>query len=513
MKKIKNIMLLSLLAVVFAISSCSDFLNVNTDPNRVTDANVTPDLIFTQAENAVGARQASRFVFLNNWMGYMSRSGTFVVDQMETTYQIDNSFTEANWDQAYNILFDLYQAKTKAVATNNKALAGASIVLSVKLWQETVDQFGDIPYTQAFNYAKYPQPKFDKAVDIYTNLLAQLDTAVVYLNAANPMTSFAKTDIIFGRGDSLNHVISKWNKFANTIRLRILLRQASTTFASTVPTAEIAKITANGGLLGSGEDVSVNPGYTNTVVSGNTTRQNPFYGAFGLTPSGSPATSDNTANNYFANSIEVSAANDPRLTQFYSAPVKGTDYGAQNGSLDGTVVVGTGFGDGLLKTPESDQFILPAFESLFFQAEAVERGWMTGNAQTVYESAVAESFNWLAVPSASTAAATFLSTNIKAMWSNASGVKANELKLIAFQKYIALCCIDPLESWSDLRRGVLVLPTSGSSTYISHNPTVATGLPNVLTYPQSEFTTNGSHIPTPARTTATIFTEKLFWQP
>ena len=57
MKKIKNIMLLSLLAVVLSTTSCSDFLNVNTDPNRVTDANITPDLIFTQADNAVGVRQ------------------------------------------------------------------------------------------------------------------------------------------------------------------------------------------------------------------------------------------------------------------------------------------------------------------------------------------------------------------------------------------------------------------------------------------------------------------------
>ena len=83
--------------------------------------------------------------------------------------------------------------------------------------------------------------------------------------------------------------------------------------------------------------------------------------------------------------------------------------------------------------------------------------------------------------------------------------------MIAFQKYISLCGIDPLESWSDLRRGVLILPAG----YLSNNKNRAASLPNVLTYPQSEFTTNHVNIPTtPAlRTTATIFTEKLFWQP
>ena len=514
MKKIKNIMLLSLLAVVLSTTSCSDFLNVNTDPNRVTDANITPDLIFTQAENSVGVRQASRFVFMNNWMGYWGRSGTFVVDQMETTYQIDNSFTENNWDQAYNILFDLYQTKTKAIAAKDSVLAGASIVLSVKLWQETVDQFGDLPYTQAFNYAKYPQPVYDKASAIYTDLLAQLDQAVKYLNPVVPSSSFAKTDLIFARGNDVATAVGKWNRFANTIRLRILLRQSKN---GTKPSSELAKITANGGVLAAGEDVSVNPGYSNA-----TDKQNPFYAAFGLTPAGAPATTDNTANNYFIKVIEVSNETDPRLDQFYQTPIAGTDYGAQNGSLTGAVVVGTGFGPGLLGTtadgPKRDQFIMPAFESLFFLAEAVERGWLAGNPQDAYESAVKENFRWLNVTTTQTKlsgtaitdsiSSSYLATVQQAIWTNATSTAAR-LNLIALQKYISLNGIDAVEAWSDLRRGVLVLPMG----YLSNNATAAKSLPNVLTYPQSEFTTNKSHIPTPVRNTAAIFTEKLFWQP
>ena len=67
MKKIKNIKMLSLLAVVLATSSCTSFLDVNKDPNRVTGDNVTPDLIFTQAQNAVGVRQATRFIYMDNY--------------------------------------------------------------------------------------------------------------------------------------------------------------------------------------------------------------------------------------------------------------------------------------------------------------------------------------------------------------------------------------------------------------------------------------------------------------
>jgi hypothetical protein len=506
MKKIKNIMLLSLLAVVVVTSSCSDFLNVNTDPNRVTGDNITPDLIFTQAENAVGRQQALRYIFLNKWMGYWASSGTFIVEQEETSYQIANTFTENNWDNIYNTLFDLDQVRTKAVAKNDQVLAGAAMVLSAKLWQETVDQFGAIPYSKAFNVGKYSQPAYDKAPAIYADLLVKLDTAITKLKSGKTTANFVKADIIFGRGGDLTTAVNKWVKFANTIKLRMFLRQSAIGVAPTP--AQIAKMTADGGFLGTGEDVSVQPGYSNDNL-----KQNPFYGAFGLTPSGAAATTVHTANAYFVKTIEQygTASVDPRVTQFFAAPITPTYYGALNGNIvpGGPQIVGTGMGPGVLKSATADQFILPAFESLFFQAEAVTRGWIPGTAQTVYESAVKESFNWLGVTDANNAATTYLSTNSKAMWSGATTTEA-KINLVAFQKYIALCGIDPVESWSDLRRGVLVLPAG----YLSNNPNAAGyAVPNVLTYPQTEFTTNAVNVPTPVRTTATIFKEKLFWQP
>lgn len=502
MKKIKNIFMLSLLAVVFATSSCSDFLDVNKDPNRVTDDNVTPDLIFTNAETTVGQRQATRFVFLNNWMGYWSRSGTFIVEQEETTYKVANTFPETNWDQAYNILFDLYQVKNKALANGDKVLAGASMVLSIKLWQETVDQFGAVPYSQAFDYVKYPRPAYDAATNIYSDLLVKLDTAIAYLSTT-PKTTFAKTDVIFARGGSVTAAVAKWKKFANTIKLRIYLRQSEKGFVPTA--AQIAKITTDGGLLGAGEDVAVNPGYTNS-----TDKQSPFYAAFGLTTAGAPATTNNKPNNYFVKTIL--GVTDPRLTRFYATPIAGTDYGSVGGNKipGGATIVGSEIGPGLAGSSEQDQWILPAFESLFLQAEATVRGWLPGGdaaAQALYESAVTQSFTWLGVPSAATAATTYLTSEAKAIWANSGATVASKVKFVAYQKYVALCGIDAVESWSDLRRGVLVLPAG----YLSNNAVRAASLPNVLPYPQTEITTNSVNLPT--RDKDAIFTEKLFWQP
>ena len=140
------------------------FLDVNDDPNRATDENMTAELIFPQAAHGVGARHASgNFGFIQNWMGYMSSSGDFSIQQDETTYNIDFSFGDVLWQNHYNVLFDLHLAKQKAIAINDSVLAGASMVLSARLFQDLVDIYGNIPYSQAFQTNAYRQPAYDKA--------------------------------------------------------------------------------------------------------------------------------------------------------------------------------------------------------------------------------------------------------------------------------------------------------------------------------------------------------------
>lgn len=501
MKKQKFIYGLSLfVAILLVFSSCGDFLDVNENPNKVTDKNITPELIFPQTQTSLAARQASRFVFLNNWMGYWGRSGNFAIEQEETTYKVTNTFTETNWDNAYNILFDLSQVRTLALAKGDKFLAGASIVLSVKLWQEVVDIYGAVPYKQAFNYTTYPRPVYDSAKDIYNDLFRQLDSATVYLNET-PKSTFPGLDMIYCKGDKdkLSDAIVFWNKFANTIRLRLMLRQSAVITSSTVQN-QIAKITANGGLLGAGDNVSTNPGYVNE-----TDKQSPFYANFGLTPTGSAASTNNKANSYFVTTVLVGKT-DPRTYKLFVSPATGTDYGAINGNAahPDVQIVGSDIGPGLAKSATQDAWILPAFESLFFKAEAIQRGWISGDAKSVYESAVQENFAWLGAGDASS----FLTTD-KASWD----ANTDKIKLITYQKYIALCGVDPQEAWSDLRRvgGGISLALNGNTGFLSNNALRASHLPYILPYPQTEITTNGTNVP--SRTIETIFTEKLFWQP
>lgn len=500
--------LLVLVAVVSVFASCKDYLDINDNPNNATDDNITPELIFNRGAVASAARQASgNFRFLNSWLGYFSASGDFAIVQDETTYNVDFSFSDPIWANHFDVLFDLEKAREKSLAAGDTVMAGASMVLSAKLWQELVDVYGNIPYSQAFKNSETRTPAYDKAVDIYADLQKKLDTAKAYLGetARRNFNQFIGAVVRIGAetlgSGSAPAKQANWIKFANTLKLRLLIRQSEV--AGFNPAAEIAKISSGGTLniLRQGESVNINPGFVNEED-----KQSPYYAVYGFTPTGADANTSTRANNYIVNVLKANA--DPRLTRFFatvSGNVVGTTFGLATGNPGGAA--SSKMGPALLGSATQDAWILPSFESLFWEAEAIVRGWTPGDAQTAYENAVRESFVWLGVPDPITAANNYM-TNDDANWANSGGSILEKAKFIAYQKYIALTGIDPLEAWSDLRR----LNMIADNGYISVNPgRISNTLPVRLLYPQTEYTTNNANVT--AEGTINLFTSKIFWQP
>ncbi|MBG9376915.1 SusD/RagB family nutrient-binding outer membrane lipoprotein [Panacibacter sp. DH6] len=503
MKKIQIRFLFTALVFSAMFAACNkDYLDVNKDPNRPTDENITPELLFTQAATAAGFRTIGTVVggegaktdlqFAQNWVGYMGGTGDFAVEQIETTYNIDFAFGDVPWQRDYGVLFDLYLTKTKALANDNKVLAGAAMIISAKMFQELADTYGDIPYSQAFQTETYKRPAYDKAEDIYVSLQASLDSAISYMQETAP-ASFATVDVV-NHGDQ-----DMWIKFANTLKLRMLIRQSEV--PGFTPTAEIAKIEANGGVIGAGESISVNPGFNNAQA-----KQSPFYGNYGFTPTGNKAAGGYAPNNYILSLLLN--YNDPRTDRFFTTAggfFVGSDYGLVTGNP--TQSQASYFGPGVARSADQDQWLIPSFEGMFFEAEAIARGWMAGDARAAYEAAVTESFVWLGVEDAANEAALYMTDNEIATWDNAGATVAEQADFIALQKYIALTTIDPREAWADERR-LHFLPDG----FISNNPgRIGNSLPLRLLYPQSEYTTNNENVS--AVGDIDQFTTKIFWQP
>ena len=193
-------------------------------------------------------------------------------------------------------------------------------------------------------------------------------------------------DIIF-HGD-----MGKWARFANTIKLRMLMNQSDMDGRASYISAALAT-TASVGYLGAGEGAMLNPGYLQT-----TNKMNPFWENFYKQDGSQQA--DGLA--YYGAGQDacdfLTANNDPRALRFFQ-PITGSTTVIQ-GNYFGALVLRTvpntsKLGPGLLQKYNQSAPILTDFESLFLQAEAAQRGFITDDPKALYESAVTQSILYL----------------------------------------------------------------------------------------------------------------------
>ncbi|WDF54417.1 SusD/RagB family nutrient-binding outer membrane lipoprotein [Mucilaginibacter sp. KACC 22063] len=515
---------LSALALTLALGACKkDYFDINTNPNNATSA--TPGLVLTNALNTtarVTTGSYDFYRFAGPWLGYWNFSGAYSGFLEERSYNITSNYAGATspWANLYDNLEDYNYLEQQGKALGKPYFVAFAKTMKAFDYAYLVDFFNDVPYTQALQSTKIIRPQYDKGQAIYEDLSKQLDSAVVLLKSSTVASSDKAYDIIYGSD------LTKWGKLANTIRLRLLLRQSEMPGREAYIKAEVAKIIANGyGFIGAGETANVQPGYSNTDG-----KQNPFYANFGYNASGN----QQGGHQYYLAAqygLYFYINNgDPRYTRFYTTinDGAGTTYEAHPFGPTATDAEKPQFisaiGPALTLNPDSTkgqdlfgaskpQPLITDFESLFLQAEAAQRGWITGTAETFYAAAVTQSFIKVGLTAAD--ATTYMTEQPVANWNDpdnvGTGVSAEgtsydkKLILIIRQKWAALNGFNDIEAWSDYRR--LGLP---ADIPISNNPAATTRkIPVRMPYPQSEYNYNSQNVI--AEGTINQFTSRVFW--
>jgi hypothetical protein len=522
----KNIILICSTMLLLGLGGCSkNYLDVNNNPNSAT--NTTPELVLPQALTVTGSREvvSGPMPFVNSWMGYWAGSGSYAQSNGDAASYFQTTDFADNYFQAlYHNLSDYNYIEVTATAEGKPFYQATAKIMKAYVFQRLVDMFGDIPYSQAFGGTTIIQPKYDKAADIYAALEKQIDSAIVLLK--NPAAAGAATstsDVMFAGSTS------SWIAFANTLQLRILMRQSQVSGGPINLSGELANITANGGGFLTA-DASVNPGYAN-----NAGQQNPLWGYF-VTLTNQQTTGGN-ADYYRGNSYSINwlkTNNDTVRLKFIYSPGGGLGFipvttltNTLNGTYKASMYVGntlgsgsaglggngaSSYGPGLLKSVSQPSVLISAAESYFLQAEAAQKSW-TGfsGAASLFNSGVLANFKFLGDPNAAADAAAYTSqANSATNYASAVGSSA-QLAAIIRQKWIAMNGVNPFEAYCDYRR--LGLPADiataalSISTYLDTPPTI----PVRFLYPTSEFETNTANVD--AEGTINGHTSKIFWQP
>lgn len=490
--------------ITAGFSSCKkSFFDINHDPNNAT--NTTPELVLPNALASAASMQVigdfnggfgTSYIFWQGWMDYWAPSGSYAINSSDVaSYKLTSSFGDFGiWQASYDNLQDLHYIENAAAAQNKPFYEGVAKVMKAFIFQQLVDVYDDVPYSDAFHGTDIIAPRYDKGSDIYDSIVKEINEGVTLLQGNNVFAD-DNTDIVFD-GDA-----AKWVQFANTLKLRILVRLSQVSSRASFIQSEIGKITANGGGF-LDEDAGANPGYAN-----NAGQQNPVYGFFvtltGLPTSGGSADYWRGAQ-YSINFLQTN--NDPRLSRIYSPGAGGVFQGDALGSSSNFAGdASSGIGPGILKSVDQPALLISAAESHFLQAEAALRGWL-GNAATVtteYNAGVQANFDYLG---AGDATEYYSQENNKNTNITAAASFNEKLAVIIRQKWVAMNGITPLEAWDDYRR--LHLP---ADLALSVSPYTQGHIPTRLQYPNSEYQTNATNVA--AEGTIDSQTSKVFWMP
>jgi len=429
-----------------SLISCTDkFEILNTDPNRPKD--VTPGVLLGQMQYRIVNNTITAARNFNHELMQVDAPRSSTSGQGLHRYVVQPG--QAVWTGFYDRLTDVDDIYS--IADNLKENNYKAIALVYKSWAYSIltDLYGDVPYSQAIkaqdgNFA----PAFDKQKDIYIQILKDLETANTLFDDSKALTYGG--DMVYNANaltSGKNIGIQRWKKFANSLRLRLLLR-ISKREGEIIVNQQINSILA---------DPIANPVFSSNAddaifkYPGTFPYFNPYYNA---------RTLDWRDGTYFTKFFlnKLNSSNDPRRA-IWAIPItvngqsvyQGIDSGYPT-NLEYVVGRNSSYPDALKTLPQLGVMMTFA-EVEFIKAELSLKGFVTSKTSKVhYETGITASMvQWGASMPANFLSQTEISYNETAS-------KEAQLEQIMLQKYYAFFFVD-YQSWFEKRRtGYPVLP-------------------------------------------------------
>ncbi|MCL6524629.1 MAG: SusD/RagB family nutrient-binding outer membrane lipoprotein [Thermoflavifilum sp.] len=374
-----------------------------------------------------------------------------------------------DYDQAKVLIRqeDAFSPADQKVKANKLAITE---ICEAYAFSVVLNTFGNIPYTEALD-PENTTPKFDDAKTVYYALLDSLDKAIQTLDPN--YESFGSNDLLYG-GD-----VSKWIKFANSLKLKLGLLIADVDPAKAKSVVE----SAAPNVFQSNDDnalfqylsapPNVNPIWTNLVQS----NRNDFVPAKTLVDT-------------------MNALNDPRLPFYFTRDPNNGYSGGIPGA--GNTYANFSHPSDKTKAPDFPSLWMDYAEVEFLLAEAVERGFnVGGTAKQHYDNAVTASIEYWGGTSAD--ALTYLAQPSV----NYLTAPGDWKYKIGFQSWIALY-LRGWDAWTQWRK--LDYPA------LQKAQNALTDIPVRYTYPINEQTLNkDNYVQASQAIGGDDVTTKLFW--
>lgn len=361
-----------------------DFDEINTNPNSPALNQGDPGMLLTNAIESMTDRVHE--IFFGHEMG-----SCWVQHLAKVQYPDEDRYVPRmgvinnTWNSFYSASgYDVQSIYNIAVANNNPSYQAVALILKSYIVSVLTDEFGDVPYTEAFlgadATAPILSPIYDTQQSVYAAMIANLEEANTLLSGECPDIT---GDILYN-GD-----LTKWRKFANSLRMRLLMRQSD----RVDPTAALTAIAT---------DPDTYP-----IFASNS--DNAALAYLGSAPNNNPINENRkTRDDHRVSNtiIDIMWTNNPsmdyRIMVYAELPADGGWWvGLPNGmtSTDAANYLGNGISatskiGSYFSAATAPGMLMSFAEVRFLLAEGAQRGFITGGstAQEYYESAVKASY-------------------------------------------------------------------------------------------------------------------------
>jgi hypothetical protein len=411
------------------------------------------------------------------------------------------------WDQFYNgpmtqfrVMESLYNKLEESAKAEYKIFMIAAKIFLYDQTQQMVDLYGDIPWTEACKIREIGNldealPKYDKAEDIYTAMLDDLKAMADELSTIQVPAFYAG---LFQKKDFLNNgSISLWQKYCNSLRLRMLMRVSDVSAFASRAQAEIGQILGDpakytviesnaDGIMhdAGGPDMYA----TTSSKTGGIRQAMETWGQYDIAP--------------FAVVKNMVDNGDPRLPAVFD-PNKNGEYIGMD-PLENADIQSTKLTEGLISKYDTSSFtrndlfpgfVITAAEVSFLKAEAYQRNFASGNPKTAYETGIAQSIDlYFNINSTGTYRTPLSRPTAEQVNTYVNGpavswdANSDKIGLIATQKWLNTGLAQMPQTWAEMRR--LDKPVL---TFLVDNESQQNNPPLRWLYPDSEKNLNGAN--------------------
>lgn len=221
-KRRRQQMMSLFVSTVLLTTSCQDLSDINKNPDQLSASDINVKYVLTSVLSNSAYEYLYNYAYpggstLSEAMQYLQRD--YIDFQGPNTFIWSPVGFNGPYSMVKNSQYIFDNAQTEIREDNQKFYRAVGQIMRSFWYGYITSLYGDIPYSEAMQAETGNfMPVYDKQKDVFKAVLEDLKSANDLLAQVTSVDGAGESDIMF-HGN-----VMKWRKFANSLRLRYLLR-------------------------------------------------------------------------------------------------------------------------------------------------------------------------------------------------------------------------------------------------------------------------------------------------